>query len=203
MPCIYCGGLRKDPEMSLEHIWPQSLGGGRSAALFQTREVCRTCNSLAGLWVDGAFLKSWFVSNEIGLASRSYLNPVKPGPTLLIYMGKDQEFPTGKEEVSERWIGPTGDHVYHVHLTDDDDKWYGFAGGDVIRRKIDGGRAYLILTSKNSYWALTAIKSFISHFRGLTDRLFCLTRVDGMPEDLASSFIKESDARDVENKEIS
>jgi hypothetical protein len=137
------------------------------------------------------------------MASRSYLDPVKPGATLLIYMGKDREFPIDEEEVCERWVGPTGDHIYHVHLANDDDKWYGFAGGDVIRRKIDGGRAYLILTSKNSYWALTAIKSFISHFRGLPDRLFCLTRVEGMPQDLTSFFVDESNATGLERKEIS
>lgn len=187
--------------MSLEHIWPQSLGGRHSDALFQTREVCRTCNSLAGLWVDGAFLKSWFISNEASLVGRSYMDPSKPGVTLLTYMGIDQEFPVETQDVCERWVGPTGGHVYHIHLKDDD-KWYGFAGGDVIRRRIDGGRAYLILTSKSSYWALSAIMSFMAHFRGVTSRLFCLTRVEGMPEELSSEFVDETCALEMEIKEI-
>lgn len=201
MTCIYCFGRRQDPQMSLEHIWPQSLGGAYSPALFQSQDVCQTCNNFAGLWVDGAFLKSWFISHEAGLAARQYLDPNKPGVAPLLYMGDDQEFPNQPEHICERWIGPAGEHVYHVHLQDDD-RWYGYAGGDVIRRrKFDAGRAYLILTSQNTYWALTGLQSFIAHFKGA--RLFCLTTVVGMPSELATMFMTDSDVTPVEMAEIS
>lgn len=201
MTCIYCAGRRKgSPQNSLEHIWPQSLGGATSPPLFQSREVCETCNNLAGLWVDGGFLKSWFISNESAMAARIYLDPKKPGTTPFTYMGGDQEFPNQPEHVCERWIGQAGEHVYHIHL-EDDDRWYGYAGGDFIRRgKHDAGRAYLVLTSQNVYWAMTALQSFVVRFKGA--RLFCLTKVEGMPPNLVAMFTSEREATTTEAAEI-
>lgn len=201
MMCIYCDGRRDDRQTSLEHIWPQSLGGACSPELFQSQNVCQTCNNLAGLWVDGAFLKSWFISHEAGGAARQYLDPAKPGVVPLVYMGEDQDFPNQSEEICERWIGPAGEHVYHVHLRDDD-RWYGYAGGDVIRRRRrDPGRAYLILTSQNPYWVLTGLKSFIAHFSKGT-RLFCLTKIVGLPPEFTSGFIAEESATSIEATEM-
>ncbi|RBP12952.1 HNH endonuclease [Roseiarcus fermentans] len=202
MTCIYCDGQRKDDRMSLEHIWPQSLGGAVAGPLFQTRSVCQTCNNLAGIWIDGAFLKSWLVSHEASFAARQYLDPKRPGPSLLTYMGIDQEFPVQREEICERWVGPAGEHVYHIHVRDDD-RWYGYAGGDFIKRKrLDGGRAYLVLTSRVNYWSLTGLYSFVEHFSDISTRLFCLTVVVGMPSDLEARFVAQRGCTEVERKEI-
>jgi hypothetical protein len=199
--CIYCAGRRNDPKMSLEHIWPDALGGTAAPALFKTRNACRSCNNLAGQWVDGAFLKSWFVSHEAGAAARLYLDPQKPGIVPMVYMGMDQEFPVQPGEICERWVGAAGGHVYHVH-TEDDDKWHGYAGGDFIaRKKFDAGRAYLVLTSQSLYWALTALQSFAAQFSRA--RLFCVTKLDGMPPTLAHSYVEEKDASKIEVDEIS
>ena len=184
--------------MSLEHIWPQSLGGTASPSLFQSHNVCKTCNDLAGLWIDGAFIKGWFVSNESAMASRLYFDPNSPGIAPLHYMGIDQKFPCEPKQVCERWVGQAGEHIYHIH-PEDDDKWYGYAGGDILQRKADNGRAYLILTSQNAYWSLTALRSFIAHFKN--SRLFCLTQVAGMPENLASSFVNNANATPIETRE--
>jgi len=200
MTCIYCAGRRGDSAMSLEHIWPQSLGGAASPQLFKSNDVCETCNSLAGLWVDGAFLKSWFVTNESSMSARQYLDPAVPGIAPFHYMGIDQEFPNQAEHICERWTGQAGEHIYHIHLADQD-RWYGYAGGDIIRRKkVDAGRAYLVLTSQSTYWNLTALKSFVVQFKGV--RLFCLTKVQGMPIDLATVFTNENEASAIENSEI-
>lgn len=199
MSCIYCDGRKNNPRMTLEHIWPQSLGGAVAPELFISDKVCESCNNHAGLWVDAAFTKSWFITNEGAMEYRAYLDPEKPGIVPFTYIGLDKEFPDEPDHICERWIGQAGEHVYHIHLTDED-KWYGYAGGDVIRRKKDTGRAYLILTSQNTYWALTALLSFASKFKGC--RLFCLTIVEGLPEPLAAQYIQIADANPTETREI-
>jgi hypothetical protein len=185
--------------MSLEHIWPRALGGANSPDLFKSNNVCTICNTIAGQWVDGAFLKSWFISHEIAVAARHYLDPLTPGIAPLIYQGVDQEFPTQPGDTCERWLGPAGEHVYHVHLTDDD-RWHGYAGGDFIRRKRDVGRAYIALTASHPYWIVTAIASFISQLS--PSRLFCVTPGEGLPPELTKALIPISAATPVEASEI-
>jgi hypothetical protein len=178
--CIYCEGRRGDPKFSLEHIWPQALGGAACPKIFQTDQVCRRCNSLAGQWIDGAFLKSWFLLNEAGINAHLYLDPKKPGASPLFYMGFDEEIPLPKEEVCERWIGPAGAHIYHIHQRDDE-RWYGFAGGDFLhRQRLDAGRAYIVLTSPTAYWVLASLLSFVAYFPEAKRR--CLTTVMGLPD---------------------
>ena len=59
--CIYCTKEKEEHEFSLEHIFPTALGGKvLPDAVFKTRSVCRECNSRFGLYIDGAFLKSFF-----------------------------------------------------------------------------------------------------------------------------------------------
>jgi len=101
------------------------LGGAACPEIFQTEQVCRRCNSLAGQWIDGVFLKSWFVQNETGINAQLYLDPKKPGISPLFYMGFDEEIPLPEGEVCERWIGPAGAHIYHIHQRDDE-RWHSF-----------------------------------------------------------------------------
>ena len=56
--CIYCN--KETDEFSLEHIFPDSLGGAYLNNIFKTRQVCRKCNNLSGLYVDSAFVKNFF-----------------------------------------------------------------------------------------------------------------------------------------------
>lgn len=199
MTCIYCNGERGVVPMTIEHIWPQALGGALSPNLFQNSEVCSICNSLAGLWVDGAFLKSWFISHEGAAAARQFLDPTKPGTMPLAYMGIYQGFPTQSGEVAELWMGPSGDSIYHVHLADED-KWYGYAGGDIIKRKKDFGRAYFVLRSPNQYWAATSLNSFLTQMKGA--RLFTVTKFEGLHENTQKLLTMESEADEIEKSEI-
>lgn len=178
MVCIYCAGRSRDDTMSLEHIWPQSLGGATAPPIFQTHDVCRKCNSTCGLFVDGAFLKSWFIAAERGASAHDYLDPSRPGPAPFWYMGVDNGFPVDDGEVCERWLGLAGEQIYHVH-EQDADRWSSFAGGDVIRRKVDPGRVYIWLTSPTEYWSLVALTSLIQQFPKAARR--CMTQVDGLP----------------------
>src|SRR5258707_13785841 len=132
--CIYCEGRRGDSQFSKEHIWPAALGGDACPEIFRTFQVCRRCNSLAGQWADGAFLKSWFLQNEAGVNSLLYMNPDQPGVAPLAYMGFDEEIVTADDEICERWIGPAGAHIYHIHLRDEE-RWHSFAGGGFLRWK--------------------------------------------------------------------
>ncbi len=177
LPCIYCWGRSGDPSFSLEHIWPQSLGGAFMPDLFKTDQVCKRCNSLAGQFVDGAFLKSWFLAAENTSAAHRYLDKDKPSAMPLFYHGVSEDFPCAPEETCERWIGPSGDHIYHIH-TKDDDRWDTFAGGDVIKRNRDPGRAYMALTSEHPYWFATSALSFLARFEGARHRL--LSQVEGL-----------------------
>ena len=42
--CIYCGAELDDSQKSLEHIFPDALGGAKLPDnLFKTRNVCKFC----------------------------------------------------------------------------------------------------------------------------------------------------------------
>jgi hypothetical protein len=162
--CIYCGRDKPLNEFSLEHIFPESLGGALCNDLFKTRRVCQRCNNLAGLFIDGPFIKSWFRNNDDALASREYLSLEAHDSTLpLIYMGEVHSISTD-EEVCESWLGPSGEHVYHFHMRDDE-RFASYLGGDPIARRKDTGRAYLALTASHPWWISLALRSFTAHFR--------------------------------------
>ena len=57
---------KSDSEFSLEHIWPDKLGGALCSSLFKTRDVCKRCNNVAGVFIDGAFIKSAFLALDQG-----------------------------------------------------------------------------------------------------------------------------------------
>lgn len=199
--CIYCEGRSGDAEFTLEHIWPQALGGSACSDIFKTRQVCRRCNNTVGQWVDGAFLKSFFIQGENAVAAHAYLDPNKSSAPPLVYAGFEQEFPLGKDEVCERWIGPAGESIYHIHQRDDD-RWSTISGGNYIQRKSgDGGRAYIALTSPSMYWHETALKSFVRHFPKASRR--CVTPVDGAPLPEKVKAFDEDPINDKERTEIS
>lgn len=176
--CIYCAGRRRDPKLSDEHIWPAALGGGACPqAVFRTRQVCRTCNNFVGQWVDGAFYKSWFIQHEVGTSALQYLDPAAPSVLPPIYMGFDTEIPLSEGLVCERWLGPAGDHIYHIHQKDED-RWVVFAGGDFVHRRRDRGRVYVAITSRHIYWAQTTLASVKAYFPKAKRR--SLTKFVGM-----------------------
>jgi hypothetical protein len=140
----------------------------------------------------------------MGLFSRARLlrmsSRSRPAILPLTYLGIEEDFPVQLGEVCERWIGPSGDQIYHVHKTDED-KWYGYAGGDFIRRKQgDAGRAYIGLTASHEYWALTGLLSFIAYFPRA--RFFTVTICAGLPDQLTNCFTPEAEATPIEAAEL-
>ena len=163
--CIYCGLEKPANEFSLEHIFPQALGGALCNDLFKTRDVCRRCNSIVGTFVDGAFLKSWFITNDSAFASQDYLDlnsPTSISP--LSYMGPVDGLSLAEDEICEMWLGPCGSHFYHIHRRDEP-QWNPYAGGNPIERREDPGRAYLALTTHNPQWMMLLLRSFKASFR--------------------------------------
>lgn len=177
--CIYCDRNKPEAEFSLEHIWPDTLGGDLLPDLFKTEDVCANCNNLCGLYVDGAFVKSILTKFETSISASVYTDPKKPSYMPFAYIGFDQDFPCKENEVCERWIGAAGEHLYHVHEKDDD-QWGPYAGGDIIKRKKKNpGRAYMSLTSKEDYWILVATISFKKQFKTAKR---CITNCELLPD---------------------
>jgi len=85
--CIYCAMKNADDEFSDEHIWPDALGGDfLPADVWRTNDVCRRCNSLSGVFVDGAFIRSWLGNAERSSGARDH--PIPP-PTELPQIPKN------------------------------------------------------------------------------------------------------------------
>ncbi|ARK76842.1 hypothetical protein BOC39_25640 [Burkholderia pseudomallei] len=189
--CLYCGKDKPIAEFSLEHIFPDSLGGSLCSDLFKTRRVCQRCNNLSGLFIDGPFIKSWFRNNHDAVASRDYLTLDSQDSTLpLIYMGEIRAIST-TDEVCESWLGPCGEHVYHFRQRDDE-RFATYLGGDPIARQKDTGRAYLALTVTHPWWISLALRSFKAHFRRARRYALNFSITDD-PKD--SPFVRAPDAQ--------
>ena len=162
--CVYCGLRKPESEFSLEHIFPDRLGGNLCSELFKTNNVCERCNNLAGLFVDGVFIKSWFRTNFDAAAAREYLDlDAKDSFEPLHYMGREKSLSLASGEICELWLGPCGCLYYHFHKPDED-RFKTYAGGDPIKRKKDPGRVYLFLTSANPLWYQLALRSLLAAF---------------------------------------
>lgn len=164
--CVYCGKEKRDHELSLEHIWPTALGGDFLPFEFRTRHVCRTCNSLAGRFVDAAFLKSWFGQAERTLAAYEYLdlslssNSIVP----LQFLTPIAPLLPLSGMTIELYVGPCQTRVFHVRPQDDGEAWDTYAGGDPAARRKDPGRIYIVLNTTNGQWAALALRSVKAQF---------------------------------------
>lgn len=161
--CIYCGLRKAEEEFSDEHIWPEALGGDFLPPFWRTDDVCRVCNNRSGLFVDGAFIKSFFVSGERAYDGLEYLDPDKPtGMLPLNYLGTIQDIVSKEGEVADFWVCAPGANIVHFRNADERGNWAAYAGGDPRRAK--AGRIVFGLTSTHPYWLCTAISSVKRHF---------------------------------------
>lgn len=164
--CSYCLNEKPVDERSDEHIWPEALGGDPLGPPWRTENVCHRCNTLAGLWVDGAFIRSFFGSHERATDAEAYLDPRHPEKAVaqFIYMATVEPEELRADETAEVWIGPAGEHVLHVRPRHDE-VWNTFAGGKPTRKRAESGHAYLSFTSPEPYWVHVALWSFQRQFR--------------------------------------
>lgn len=164
LKCIYCNKEKNENDFTLEHIFPTSLGGNLCGEFFETRLVCYDCNTKVGLFIDGAFIKSWISKNYKYDDFLKYVDWENGSALPLIYMGVFDEIYSENDEICELWLGPCGDQIYHFH-TRDDDRFNSYAGGDPIKRKSDPGYAFLFLASNNPNWIKIVLMSFRKHFK--------------------------------------
>src|SRR5277367_3688504 len=130
--CAYCGQDRPLVDFSDEHIWPDALGGDFLDCFWRTDDVCERCNNLAGLYVDGAFIRSMFGNSERAIGAWEYIDVAKPGSVILPlhYCGQLKSPALASDETAEYWAGPCGANILHIRPSDIDDRSTSYAGGD-------------------------------------------------------------------------
>ncbi len=165
--CIYCGRGNNEDEFSDEHIWPDALGGDFLPPFWRTDDVCGRCNNASGVFVDGAFIKDFFVAAERSFDALDYLDPDKPTGILpLNYLGMIQNITTQEGEVADFWVCAPGANIVHFRKSNEEGTWDVYAGGDPRRqsKRSKAGRVLVALTSAEPYWVYTALSSVKHHF---------------------------------------
>lgn len=164
--CIYCGKIKSESDFSNEHIWPDALGGDFLPDFWKTNDVCRSCNNMSGVFIDGAFIKSFQIASERTYDSLSYLPHDKATGILpLSYIGTIQNVKSETGEIIDYWVCAPGANVLHVR-TESEKIWATYTGGDPRSKskRSKAGRVIVSLTSKQDYWILTALRSVLKHF---------------------------------------
>lgn len=164
--CIYCNEEKKDDKFSLEHIFPNNLGGAYTNKIFKTRQVCRKCNNLSGLYVDSSFIKNFFVTNSTIFSNYLGFYDFNKNPYIpFSYMGFVDYIQHSKYKFCEKWLWCDGSMVYHFHNNSEKD-FEVIAGGDPRKRKGNSaGEVYLVGLTDNEFWINLLLKSFFKQFK--------------------------------------
>lgn len=166
--CVYCNEEKNIEELSQEHIIPRALGGNLTPVNpFTLGNVCRTCNSRCGTYVDGPLIRNWFFQNHRANDALKFINfennPILP----LGYMGFSQDI-IFEDKVCELWHGPTGDLIYHFHSPYPEEPDMPPTIGRPLnhrRLEIDNGFVFLFIRSNNPIWHPAIIRSGALHFK--------------------------------------
>ncbi len=183
--CIYCGKRTAQEDFSDEHIWPSALGGDPLPDFWRTRHVCRGCNSISGVFVEGEFIKGLagtierYTGNEF-VGVDAPLKAVFP----LAYLGRLADVTIEDGHEAEYWSGPCGAIVIHLRPADREPIWSTYTGGDP-RRQRHNGRVYLVLTSESRFWIIATLRSVKAHFK--SQRPIYIVNA-AVPHELAPSF---------------
>ena len=165
--CIYCAQSKPLAKFSDEHIWPEALGGDPLSLVWRTKEVCAGCNSMSGVFVDGAFIRGWAGSAERTRDANQYLSlndPTKSAPPPH-YLGQLKHEAIRHNEVVDWWAGPCGATILHFRPKETEELWTSYVGGDPRPNRTRPGRAYIALASDKEYWLVSALMSFKNHFK--------------------------------------
>jgi len=193
--CIYCKTDKNDDEFTLEHVISQFLGGAQAPDYLKTRNVCATCNSNLGLFVDASFEKDFLVFNTLNEAAYSFFDPDSPTPLPLKNMGISDLIPPNmkEEEICECWIGPLGEQIYWIRPSDERMYWY--SGGNPRTVKKVRTRAYFIWSERSQKNPIITWLSFEDAFNGRKVRKVSCTEVAGAS--LADIGFSEPDELDL------
>jgi len=163
--CIYCDKSKPINQFSLEHIFPDALGGAICSDTFKTRNVCQRCNSISGLFVDGAFIKNFFSQNDRAESALHYIDIEKPQALPLKYIGDFSNLVANHDLTCDFWMGPHGGLIYHRRKKADS-KYDTIVGGNPIDNKKYSGEVYVFAQSTDEYWNAVLLLSVSSRFRG-------------------------------------
>ncbi len=167
--CIYCNEEKKESEFSEEHIWPEALGGDCLSDFWRTKNVCRRCNSISGLFVDGEFIKGIGGNIEQFTSASEYIDIDNP-PKInlpLAYLGKIQDIEIENGTIADFWVVPNGGNIIHFRPEDQENIWASYAGGEprMSKNKTESSRVYVVLTSTEKYWILACLAAVKAHFK--------------------------------------
>lgn len=197
--CIYCREEKDDADFTLEHVFPQFMGGAYAPGCFKVRNVCKRCNSNLGLFVDAGFEKNWFVSNKLREAAYAFFDPNNQVGLPLICMGKSDLIPPNQQdgEICESWLGPLGEQIYWIRPHDDRLYWY--AGGNPRTTKTIDSRAYFLFSERSLKNPLISWLAFRDAFEGRRVKKIMCAKVEGAnPEDIGFEVPDELDERRIE-----
>lgn len=177
--CIYCRETKCDDEFTLEHIIPQFLGGAQAPDELKTRDVCGTCNSNLGLFVDAAFEKDFLVYNELKSSTHRFFNPESPVALPLHCMGTSDLIPPNMkaDEICESWLGSLGEQVFWIRPKDERMFWY--CGGNPRTVKKAQSRAYFMFSERSQKNSLLTWLAFEDAFSGRRVKKIMCGRVEG------------------------
>lgn len=161
MLCAYC--LKEKNDFTLEHIFPDALGGDLCGSNLEIDRVCTRCNNLSGQFIDGNFIRSWLCQNYSFQSALKYIDWGNGSPIPLMFYGLHDQLSTD-EEVCEYWGGPCGEHIYYFH-SKDDLNFESYTKGDPIKRRKDKGYAIIFGTEAIPQWLVIGLLSFKQQFR--------------------------------------
>lgn len=198
--CIYCREDKNDKDFTLEHVVPQFLGGAHAPEFLKTRDVCKSCNSNLGLFVDASFEKNWLVSNGLREASSAFYDKENPVGVSLVCMGNTDLNPPDlpKGHVCEMWLGPHGEQVFL--LRPHDKRLSAYVGGNPRTMKSIETRAYFLFSENTSKDPLKTWLSFGESFRGRKVKKILCGEVEGA--DPSSIGFAQPDDLDAARKEF-
>ena len=177
--CLYCDKEKSYDESSLEHGIPQFLGGTHAPINFKFSNVCKTCNSNLGIFVDGSFARSWFAGAAIqtcAMLTYDIENPHYEIP--LVCMGVSDYSPPNilDNEVCESWLGPFGESIFLIRPNDE--RFYWYSGGNPVEAKGNVQRAYFFISEKSPKNFQLALTAFKFSFNKKTKKIMCTTFLD-------------------------
>ena len=164
--CIYCDEEKQSSDFSLEHIWPDALGGDYLSEFWRTRDVCGKCNSISGVFVDGAFIKQHLVAAERMRDGLEYLSSENSTETIpLGFCSTVQNIEAPEGEVADFWVCTPGANILHFRAKSEI-TFDTYVGGDPRRSSkcSKAGRVVVSFTTEEPFWIKVALRSIKRHF---------------------------------------
>jgi len=184
--CLYCAKTVSSDKLTDEHIWPKKLGGGRlEQNVWRTKDVCGSCNSMSGIYVDGAFMKGVLnaYDTSTGILSIREGTPVSKE---LCYLGTWSDEIIPNSHVAEVWMN---DAVWAIHIREKETRgdWSKYVGGNPITRKQFPDKQSVIVFNKSPDLSLfedslTTIKQLFKRVEIFAPTVINAAEIEGLNE---------------------